>query len=697
MSRSFIIVTAIVLGVLAVYGQAGRFGFICYDDPTYVIDNPHVTTGLTLQNIAWSLTATRASNWHPLTWMSHMADCSLFGLEPGGPHLVNVLIHLISSLLIYWILLRMTGAAWPSGLAALLFAVHPLHVESVAWVSERKDVLSVCLGLLAISAYISYARSRHWAWYMAAVVLFGLSLMAKPMLVTLPLILLLLDYWPLRRIGGGGGRGVLWVVLEKLPLLALSAADCIVTMISQRNGGAMGLSPPLFERLGHAMLTSLVYLGKLFVPINLGVGYPHPAALGMPISLVAAIAALVVLIVLTIATLALRRRAPYLIVGWLWFLVTLVPVIGIVQVGVQGMADRYMYLPSIGIFIALAWSAWELLSRAGKRQTVFWGAAASALVACILLAHRQAGYWRDSIALFEHSTQVIPDNYIGHDCLGIAYGVAKRPRDAIAQFGRSLKLYPNNPETRCNLGVELYTIGQYRQAIAQYAIALRENPKYADAHNNLANALDAIGRSREAAEHYQIALRLKPDLTKAHYNFAMLLAAHGRLDDAINHFQEALKLDPNYANAHHYLAWTLDRACRAREAIEQERQALDLKPDWPDALSHLSWMLATDADARVRRPDEAMDLAARACELTAYQQIDPLESLAAACAASGRFPEAVRLAERARDIARQGGQSARAETIARRVALFRQGRAYVSPTSAATRPARPTTATAEIP
>ncbi len=651
MSRSFIIVTAIVLGVLAVYGQAGKFGFICYDDPTYVTENPHVMTGLTLQNVTWSLTATRASNWHPLTWISHMADCSLFGLEPGGPHLTNVLIHLASSLLIYWILLRMTGAAWPSGLVALLFAVHPLHVESVAWVSERKDVLSVCFGLLAVSAYISYARSRSWLWYAATLALFGLSLAAKPMLVTLPLILLLLDDWPLRRLGD---RGVLWIILEKLPLFALSAADCVITLISQRDGGAMSLAAPLPERLGHAALTSLVYLGKTFLPIGLGIGYPHPAALGVHTSLLAVLVALGVLIVLTIATAALRRQAPYLLVGWLWFLVTLVPVIGIVQVGVQGMADRYTYLPSIGIFIAVSWSAWELLARARQREGIFCGVGAGVIIACIVLAHRQAGYWRDSIALFEHSTAVIPDNYIGHDCLGIGYGVANHPRDAIAQFDRSLKLFPNNPETRCNLGVELYSTGQYAQAIRQYRIALRESPDDADAHNNLANALDAIGKTHEAVKHYEAALRLKPDLTKAHYNFAMLLAGQGQLDEAIAQFRDALHLDPDYANARHYLSWALDRKGRAREAIEQEREALKLKPNWPDALAHLSWMLATTADARLRRPDEAIEIAGRACELTSYEQIDPLESLAAACAAAGRFPQAVRLAERLRHRAKGG-------------------------------------------
>jgi protein O-mannosyl-transferase len=585
---------ALAVGTLAIYSRVLHCDFTNFDDPDYVIENAHVRTGMSLRNLGWALTSSHSDNWHPLTWMSHMLDCQIYGLKPFGHHLTNLLFHAVNALLLFGLLRRMTGALWRSAIVAALFAWHPLRVESVAWISERKDVLSAFLGLLTIWAYLRFAEeskvksptpiNRERAstvFYALALALFALGLMAKPMLVTLPFVLLLLDYWPLNRAPSFAPG----LVLEKVPFLLLSAASCVVTFLVQQRGGAVVATRNLsiLGRFENAVISYCRYLAKTFWPADLSVFYPRPAH--WPIVIVILSAA--VLLCVSGAVVMLRGKQPWLPVGWFWFLGTLVPVIGLVQVGDQSMADRYTYIPSIGLLIMLVWSvAGFVESRQGLQQAAIMASTAITLI-CGALTWVQISYWQDTETLFQHALAVTPNNYSATWHLADYYADHHAPADAMEMYRRTLETAPGCFQARNNLGKLLLAQGHLPEAMTQFQKVIELKPDHPRAHNNLGIALYRQGHTEEAMREFREALRLKADLAEAHNNLALALLRTGRPGEAIAEFQAGIALEPSDADAQFNLGTALEDQGRLDEAIARFRQAVQLQPSQADAHNSL--------------------------------------------------------------------------------------------------------------
>jgi tetratricopeptide (TPR) repeat protein len=567
--------------VVVVYGQAIHFSFVNFDDPDYVTRNLHVRQGLTAAGVAWAVMTGYAANWFPLTWISHMLDCQLFGLDAGWHHLTNVVLHALATVLLFAFLHRATGTRWRSGLVTLLFAVHPLHVESVAWVAERKDTLNAVFWFLTLWAYVRYTERTTAGRYAMVAVCFALGLLTKPMIVTLPLVLLLVDVWPL----GRGAR-----IREKLPLLAMSVAGALVTFAVQQGSGAVKslatFSLPL--RIGNALVSYVIYLVKTVWPSGLAVFYPYPRS--VPFWEAAACAA--VLAGITAVVVLRFRSAPYLAAGWLWFLVTLLPVIGLVQVGVQARADRYMYVPMVGLAVMLAWGVREV---APRWRRMAGGIAVAACVAWGAVAYLQAGYWTNSETLFRHALDVTTDNALAEHNLGSALleDPARVP-EAIPHLEAALRLQPDSAEAQTDLGSALAKSGRVADAIPHFESALRLAPGSAIVHNDLGNALLAAGRLRESIAEYEQALKLEPEYAEARRNLAI---AHNDLGsqnppEAIAEYEASLRLDSSSAETHFNLGMALEKAGRRAEAIAQLEEAVRLKPEFVDAHNNLGFLLA---------------------------------------------------------------------------------------------------------
>jgi Flp pilus assembly protein TadD len=599
----------LVLATLTVYWQAGSYEFVNFDDDTYVTENHHLHKGLTRESFIWAFTATDEANWHPLTWLSHMLDFELYGLNPTGHHLTSVFFHLANTLLLFLLLKLMTGAFWRSALVAALFALHPLHVESVAWVAERKDVLSTLFWMLTLWAYLGYVQRPGVRRYLLILLLFALGLMAKPMLVTLPCVLLLLDYWPLKRIEIGqsasglpaasqpstiaekpGGQAFR-LLLEKTPLFVLAAVSSFVTFIVQKSGGAVGALEvyPIKIRVANALVSYVKYIVKMIWPQNLAVFYPHPGQ-GLPMWQAAAAGLLLLLI--SIAVIRAGRRQPYLPVGWFWYLGTLVPVIGLVQVGAQAMADRYTYVPLIGLFIIASWGVPALLAKYRFQRTVLATLATILLVTITLVSKWQVRHWQNSLTLFQQAVEVTADNYVAHDSLGNALAQQGMLDQAIVHYREALRIKPNLMNTRNNLGVALLQQGEINRAMAQYYQALRLKPDSAETHSNLGVALFTVGQLDQAIGHYRTAIKLDPNFGKAHNNLGNALARKGKLDEAISQYSRALELKPNYPEAHNNLGVALAQQEKLREAIAHFKRALQLRPDYAQARSNLDNAIA---------------------------------------------------------------------------------------------------------
>jgi Flp pilus assembly protein TadD len=545
----------LLVGVMAfaLYLPAVRHGFIVYDDPLYVTENRHVLAGLTLEGLRWSLTATEGGNWHPLTWWSHMLAVDIFGTWAGGHHLVNALLHAAAAAALFRVLAGLTGAPLPSLAVAGLFAVHPLHVESVAWVSERKDALSALLWILTLGAWVKYLRRPGRGNYLSALGLFALGLMAKPMVVTLPVVLLLLDRWPLDRVRPAAGRGYARLLTEKLPLLLLAAAGAAVSLAAQRGIGALGRMselPPEFRtalagiRVANAVVSYAVYLGKAFWPADLAVYYPHPAhaIAGWTIALSG-----LALAGITVAAVSLRWKAPWFATGWAWYLLVLAPVIGIVQVGSQARADRYAYLPLIGIWLAVAWSMTALLRRRLGQRRPAAALAAAAFAALAALAVRQLGYWSDTETLFTHALAVTGVNHQAHRALGAAARREGRFAEAERHFREVLRSTPRSAGDHNRLGLALLGQGRPAEAAAAYREALRLAPGFVDARNNLGVALTALGELPEAERQLRDTLRLESGVAEIWANLGDTLARQGREEEAAEAYRQALVLKPGFA------------------------------------------------------------------------------------------------------------------------------------------------------
>jgi Tfp pilus assembly protein PilF len=568
---------------VAIFLPVARDGFLGYDDSLYITDNPEVQAGLTRKGIAWAFTTFDAANWHPLTWLSHMADVQMFGLHAAGHHLASIFIHALNGVFLFWLLFRATGKTWRSFFVAAIFAVHPLSVESVAWIAERKNLLSTFFGFATIAAYGWYVRKPNWKPYLVVASAFAAILMAKPMLVTLPFALLLLDYWPLRRWGKreeGSTQSPRQLILEKLPLLVLAAASSVVTVAAQRYEGA--INPAAFSfalRFENALLAYVAYLGKIFWPANLSISYPHIRAT-VPIAGLLAAAALLLLV----TWFAIRRRArePYLLVGWLWFLGTLVPVIGLIQVGSQAMADRYIYVPMIGIIVAAVWLVCDLASANRRTQAAMAGAGIVILAVLAALTIRQESYWRDDVTLFSHALEIDPENNGAHDALGMA--IAERGgdlEDARAHFETALRINPKDQLAFAGLGYYFNYKGELPQAAAEFNLALantRSRRVRSDMYNNLAAIALKLGDAATAKQDYQLSLQAMPHRYRPWANLGFIDYDQGQFAEAIDDFKKSVAAQPTAA-AYIGLGRALHAARQNQQALNAYRQALMLAPD----------------------------------------------------------------------------------------------------------------------
>jgi Flp pilus assembly protein TadD len=546
-----LLAAALVLITIAVYAQVRSHEFVDLDDGGYVVTNVHVNTGLTLENVRWALTTGYAANWHPLTWTSHQIDVSLFGMNPGRHHLMNVAWHVLNTLMLFGLLRVMTGALWRSAFVAAVFAVHPAHVESVAWVSERKDVLSTFFWLAATWAYVDWVR-RPAAWrYGLVVVLYALGLLAKPMLVTLPFTLLLLDFWPLHRSALPWARRV----LEKVPLLAMAMASSVVTAIVQQGGGAIGAVEvvSIADRLANAVVAYGSYLKMLVWPVDLAIFYPY--RMDLPVSSV--IGSLIVLAVITVIAWRTRRSQPFVLVGWLWFLGTLVPVIGLVQIGMQALADRYTYVPYIGLLVATAWAGRALAKRAHVGSGFLRVVGAGVVGVLAFVAHGQAATWATSEAIWLRAAIATTGNARAHNSLGVIYGNRGETELAAAHFQEALRLRPDLTEARNvlpNLGLALMAQGKVPEAVPVLERARQVNPERADLAHQLGLAYFSLDRKDEAIASWRDAVRLNPRFEEAHFTMGMVLAGMGRTDDARRAFVEVLRINPSRSEAKQALA-----------------------------------------------------------------------------------------------------------------------------------------------
>jgi tetratricopeptide (TPR) repeat protein len=584
---------ALAILVFIVYGQTLYFDFVNYDDNGYVYENPEVTMGLTPGGVVQAFTHEESGLWNPLVTISHMLDWRLYGSNAGGHHLTNVVLHLCSVILLFLIMLDMTGALWQSAFVAAVFAIHPLRVESVAWISERKDMLSGLFFMLTLGAYLRYVRrpgaaGRYWA----VILLFVLGLMCKLMLVTLPFILLLLDYWPLKRLflmpptGGGVTKAVSvnWrAIVEKMPLLAISLGVCLTTIVGPKDTSVVDIDLiPFWTRMCEAPVWLVTYLGQMIWPTGLAVVYTHfeesltwwPAALALSVSM-------------TLGIYLLRGKYPWLWMGWLWNLGMLLPVIGIVQISRHARADHYNYLPQIGLYVGLTWVAADWAGRRRDRRMILGGAALVILSTLLLAAWDQTTYWRDSETLWTHALECTRDNFIARDNLGLVPLEQGRMDAAVAQFREALRINPAYGEAHYNLGNALRQQGHTDEAIAQYRDAVRTAPDLAAARYNLGIVLLQQGRTDEAIAQFREALRINPSYAEVHGNLGAALFQEGRTDEAIAEFREALRINPADANAHNNLGSALLQQGYAEEAMTQYRDALRLNPALAGAHNNL--------------------------------------------------------------------------------------------------------------
>ncbi len=642
---------------LAVFARTIRHDFVNFDDDLYVYNTPAIQTGLTIKGVAHAFISPHAGNWHPLTTISHMLDCQLYGLNAGGHHATNVVLHTIAVLLLFRVLRQMTGAVWKSAIVAALFAVHPLHVESVAWVSERKDVLSAVFFLLMLDAYVRYARAPSITRYLAVAVLLVAGLMSKPMLVSAPIILLLLDYWPLRRFeqrsstngrtkssrSGEQVRAIRRLFLEKIPLLVLAAGSCVITFILQKRATGAIPSLPFLWRVQNAVASYVIYVWKTFWPTNVAVFYPHPNDT-LPVWEI--VLAIVFLVAISLAAVVLRKERPYLFTGWLWYLVMLVPVIGVVQVGEQGHADRYTYLPHIGLFLLIVWFVGDVTAVSPFRSRVAMAAAAVIIGAVTLAAFVQTSYWRNSETLWTHALTVTSDNDVAHNNLGYLCVDRDELDKAISHFETALRIRSGKRDPHYDVGTAFMQM-------------------------NLANALARNGEPDEAMIHYNEAIRLQPYYADAYYNRGNILFSRGRIDEAIADWEYTLQMQPGDANAHTGLGNALLQKGALREAISHYERALALASEDPHCRNNMAWVLATSSDASIRDGAKAMQLAEVAVALSGGREPRFLRTLAAAYAEIGRFSEAVAAAQHAATIARMQGKAGLATALEKDLMLYR--------------------------
>ena len=698
-------VTAGICAVLAaitwlIFGQTLGHQFVTYDDPQYVYENAKVAAGLSLEGVSWAFTHTIGGNWHPLTTISHMLDCQLYGLKPAGHHFTNVLLHTIAVILLFLVLRQMAGTLWRSAFVAALFAVHPLHVESVAWISERKDVLSAVFFMLTLGAYIRYVHAPSLTSYALVLLLFALGLMSKPMLVTVPFVLLLLDYWPLGRITGPAFAKTMarqaatsshWsmvgrLITEKIPLFALSALSSVVTLVVQLHGARAIDQLPFAWRLNNAAFSYVAYIWQMFWPARLAAFYPHP---NDQLRLWQVLLAITFLIAVSLLAIRWVKERPYIFTGWFWYIGMLVPVIGLVQAGEQARSDRYTYLPQIGLYVLIAWGVTDLMmpimtrnrglqpvttSRGpathGSGGTQARGSlgfakfprdnkslgyklftaviAVSIIITLIWRAFVQTSYWKNSETLWNHTLAVTTDNDAAHNNLGYLFLQRGELDSAISHFETALEIRSRNAASHYNFGGALI-------------------------ENSLANALAQKGLLGEAINHYERAIRLRPDYGDPYLNLGSVLFEEGQIRDAIAQWQKALATQPNDAGFHTALGNAFLKGELQKDAIAEYEHAARISSQDAQARNNLAWLLATSPDASIRDGNRAIDLAKQAVRISRGRDPNYLRTLAAACAESGRFAEAAETARRALQAAEIRNNSNLINALRDEIALYELG------------------------
>ena len=592
----------LILAIIIAYGQVKNFDFVGYDDQEYVTENSHVQKGLTVESIIWAFTSFHSANWHPLTWLSHMLDCELYGLNPMGHHWTNLIFHMVNSVLLFIVLELMTGAIWRSAIVAALFALHPLHVESVAWVSERKDVLCTFFGLLMIFSYYRYVKISSLKNYLLVIIFFSLGLMSKPMLVTSPFVLFLLDFWPLKRFHSKndylfqsektphyGSKGNYRLILEKIPLFIPVVVSCVLTFFAQKSGGAVQTlgRMSLENRIANALVSYVNYVLKMFWPSKLAVFYPHPGDT-LPAWQIFGAA----LLISCACFLAIRaaKKYPYVIVGLFWYFGTLVPVIGLVQVGEQAMADRYTYIPLIGLFIIVVWGVLDLFRKRHYRKIYLSMFAMIILSALTARTFFQVSHWKNGVTLFEHAIKVTENNYKAHNNLATVLGPIDLDR-AISHYKEALRIHPKYVTALCNLGLALYNKGNYDEAVSYFTKALKINPQKTDTRMDLANIFFLQAKPEKAISHYREILKTNSENAEAHYNMAYMLSAQKKIDQAEYHYKETIRINPNHDKAHYNLGNILLNQGNIKEAFAHFAETIKIKPDYVQAYNKLGFIL----------------------------------------------------------------------------------------------------------
>jgi len=613
--QKLIIYLTLTVVTFTVFWQVNLYDFTNFDDPLYVTENSHIQSGITLTGIRWAFATTYADSlWHPLIWLSLMLDYQLFGLNAGGYHITNLILHIFSTLLLFWLFNRMTGAIWKSAFVAAIFALHPLHVESVAWIAERKDVLSAFFWMLTLCLYVYYTEKPVIKRYLPVVFCFVLALMSKPMVITLPVILILLDYWPLKRFEFREGNFVLWQLKEKIPFFILSAVFSLITIYTQYNPSIKYF--PFGLRIANASVSYITYLEKTFMPSDLAVFYPYPAQ----IPLWQVLGATLLILVISALVIGAAKRLPYLFVGWLWYAITLLPVIGIVQSGEQAMANRYHYLPSIGIAIILAWCIPLFFTHQNLRKIILFPAGVFFIAILSFITWQQCGHWQNSIKLWNYNLQITKNNALAHNNLGLALFTNGKSKEAIGHYNKAIRLIPDNVIFYNNRANSYAALGQLKRAIEDYNEAIRLNPHFSDAYCNLGIIQIKLGLYQNASDYFSKAIRLRPDdasyysdrgisyanlgqyrLAMEDYNHAISLkpndadlyyirgaAYHnlGRYQSAVDDFNEAIRLKPSNAGFFYNRGNAYFKLGRYQSAVDDFNEAIRLKPDYADAYNN---------------------------------------------------------------------------------------------------------------
>ena len=595
--RAVLICIFLAVATLAAYWQVLRSDFTNFDDPMYVTENQYVNTGFTWENIRWAFSVGKIVYWHPLTWVSHILDCQLYGLRAGLHHSTNLIIHIANTLLLFVVLKRMTGAVWKSAFVAAVFALHPVNVDSVAWVTERKSVLSTLFWLLTMWAYAGYAKHGGVYRYLITLLLFALGLLAKPMLITLPVVMLLLDYWPLGRLNFGRilklsarSPSILQLIIEKIPFFILSAISCCLSFLSVRRLGITISTElvPMKLRAANALISYVGYIGKIIWPRKLAVFYPYPDK----VAIWQSAGALVLLLCITIVLVLVLRKRPYLGIGWLWYVVTLIPVIGLVQAGLwPAMADRWAYVPIIGLAILAGWGVGDIAPKWRLQWSVLVFPAAGCLLTLMVCTWRQAGYWCNSFTLLTHALNVTSDNYIAHLNLGNVFIKEKKTDEAIQQYKKAIGIHSNYADAHYNLGIALGLKGKYDEAIREYHIVLRLEEDHWKARFRLADALAKNGQLDEAISYYQKIIVLQPGDAEVYNNFALALVKKGKINEAIEYYNKCLEIKPDSVEVLNNLGNAFLEQEKFDEAVVRFKKALELKPDFAETHYNLANVL----------------------------------------------------------------------------------------------------------